>query len=312
MLNRLNLAQPASDLARLPASMQACAAMTSSITLTLRETPLMPGLYLVATPLGNLSDITLRALETLLSCELILCEDSRVSAKLLRHYGIAKALKRYDDYSDAGKRADILEQLSSKAIALISDAGTPLINDPGFKLARDAIAAGHRVDALPGPSAPILALMLAGLPTDRFSFSGYLPSKAQARQAACAQMAKTRHTQIVFESVHRISASLVDLAAAMGERPAAICREMTKKFQEVDRGTLADLAQRWVDRPAKGEFVVVIGPALEEGPVDIDAAIAAAIADGLSVKEAAAAVAKETGAPKRSVYQRALELKDDR
>lgn len=246
-----------------------------------------------------------------MSCDTLYCEDSRVSVKLLRHYGIAKAVRRYDDHSDEGQRSRIIEALDDQAVALISDAGTPLINDPGFKLVRGAIAAGKRVHAAPGPSAPILALTLSGLPTDRFSFSGYLPNKAGARQAACAQMASVLHTQVVFESVHRINASLQDLANAMGHRPAAICREMTKTFEEVDRGTLDDLAKRWAKRPAKGEFVIVIGPR-ETAPdtLDIDAAIKAALASGLSVKEAAAKIAQQSGAPKRGIYQAALAIKN--
>lgn len=262
------------------------------------------------TPLGNLSDITIRALEVLLSCDVLYCEDSRVSSKLLRHYGIAKAVRRYDDHSHEGQRGAIIETLGSSAVALISDAGTPLINDPGFKLARDAIAAGMRVHALPGPSAPILALTLSGLPTDRFSFSGYLPNKAAARKTACARMAKVAHTQIVFESVHRIAASLVDMASAMGARDAAICREMTKTYEEVDRGTLSALAQRWASKPAKGEFVVVIGPAAgEPAPLDLEGAIKDALKDGAPVKEVAAQLAKDSGTPKRDIYQMALAIK---
>lgn len=287
--------------------------MPDSVNITLRPQRLAPGLYLVPTPLGNLSDITLRALEALLSCDVLYCEDSRVSAKLLRHYGIAKALRRYDDHSAAASREGIIESLDSQVVALISDAGTPLINDPGFKLARDAIAAGKPVIALPGPCAPILALTLSGLPTDRFSFSGYLPNKAHARQAACAQMAKIAHTQIVFESVHRIAASLADLAAAMGERQAAVCREMTKTYEEADRGTLSELAQRWAARPAKGEFVVVIGPAEEaEQSIDIEAALKTALDSGLSVKEAASALAEQTGLPRRDLYKAAQAIKDAR
>lgn len=262
------------------------------------------------TPLGNLSDITIRALEILLSCDTLYCEDSRVSRKLLRHYGIAKAVRRYDDHSNEGQRDSIIDALDSSAVALISDAGTPLINDPGFKLARDAIAAGKKVHALPGPCAPILALTLSGMPTDRFSFSGYLPNKAAARQSACAQMAQVAHTQIVFESVHRIAASLSDMASAMGSRDAAICREMTKTYEEVDRGTLSALAQRWASKPAKGEFVVVIGPSAgETAPLDLEGAITDALTNGAPVKEVAAQLARESGMPKRDIYQMALAIK---
>lgn len=284
--------------------------MTQSIDLHLRPTQLSPGLYLVPTPLGNLGDITIRALEVLLSCDTLYCEDSRVSSKLLRHYGIAKAVRRYDDHSNEGQRSAIIGTLGSSAVALISDAGTPLINDPGFKLARDAIAAGNHVHALPGPCAPILALTLSGLPTDRFSFSGYLPNKAAARKAACTQMAMVAHTQIVFESVHRIAASLHDMASAMGARDAAICREMTKTYEEVDRGTLSALAQRWASKPAKGEFVVVIGPAaIEPAPQDLEGAIKDALKAGAPVKEVAAQLAKDSGMAKRDIYQMALAIK---
>ncbi|MEM6684072.1 MAG: SAM-dependent methyltransferase, partial [Pseudomonadota bacterium] len=210
----------------------------------------------------------------------------------------------------AAAREAIIARLDSQALVLISDAGSPLINDPGFKLARDAIAAGKSLTALPGASAPILALSLSGLPTDRFSFYGYLPNKQIARQAVCDDLARVKHTQIVFESVHRIQASLLDLAAAMPERPAAVCREMTKTYEEIDRGSLTDLAMRWRNRPAKGEFVIVIGPApADVAAGDITGALKAAFAEGMSVKQAAAAIAQDTGSPKRQVYQAALAMK---
>jgi len=285
--------------------------MGNTLTFSISEAKLSPGLYLVPTPLGNLADMTVRALEVLMRCDVIYCEDTRISQKLLRHYGIAKALRRYDDHSDETLREAIINDLDDNAIALISDAGTPLINDPGFKLARDALAQGKALTALPGPCAPILALSLSGLASDRFTYYGYLPNKQKARQDACARMAKIAHTQIVFESVHRIAASLADMASAMGDRPAALCREMTKTYEEIDRDSLDTLATRWANKPAKGEFVIVIGPqSAQTGEVDIDAALKAAFAQGMSVKEAAAAVAKDSGMPKRQVYQAALALKD--
>ncbi|MEM6834495.1 MAG: 16S rRNA (cytidine(1402)-2'-O)-methyltransferase [Pseudomonadota bacterium] len=278
-----------------------------SQSLSLSKAPLTPGLYIVPTPLGNLRDITLRALDVLSSVGRVYCEDTRVTAKLLRHYGITAALSRYDDHAGESQRGDILAHAETHAIALVSDAGTPLINDPGFKLAREAIAAGLTVTALPGPSAPLLALTLSGLATDQFSFFGYLPSKAGARQAFCTKLARLEHTLIVFESVHRIAAGLAALADAMPDRPAAVCREMTKLYEEVDHGTLAVLAERWAARAAKGEFVIVIGPA-QKPQVDPTLQLKEALADGLSVREAAKLVAKETGASRSTLYEEALAL----
>ncbi|MEM7569429.1 MAG: 16S rRNA (cytidine(1402)-2'-O)-methyltransferase [Pseudomonadota bacterium] len=242
-----------------------------------------------------------------------MCEDTRSTAKLLRHYGMDAALARYDDHASESHRQSILERLGSEAIGLVSDAGTPLINDPGFKLARDAAAAGHAVHALPGPCAPILALTLSGLPTDTFTFAGYLPNKAAARAKACATLAKIPHTLVVFESVHRIAASLTDLASAMGDRDAALCREMTKLYEEVDRAPLPELAARWADKSAKGEFVIVIGPGeapqqSDEG--NMDDKLRSAMAAGLSMKDAVSTVAEQTGTPRKQVYQRALALRD--
>ncbi|MEO0412199.1 MAG: 16S rRNA (cytidine(1402)-2'-O)-methyltransferase [Pseudomonadota bacterium] len=284
--------------------------MVARLSLSLDPADLSPGLYLVPTPLGNLRDITLRALETLMGCDVLLCEDTRMTAKLLRHYGIDAAAQRYDDHASEGQRRMVLDRLESEAVALVSDAGTPLINDPGFKLARDALAEGKAVHALPGPSAPILALTLSGQPTDTFTYGGYLPNKAGARAKACARLAQISHTIIVFESVHRVAASLADLAQAMGERPAALCREMTKVYEEVDRAPLNDLAARWAERPAKGEFVIVIGPGGAEESVDIDTLLAQALAAGQSVKEAVQSVTAQTGAPRKAVYQAALAQRD--
>lgn len=246
-----------------------------------------------------------------MACDTILCEDTRMTAKLLRHYGIDGATRRYDDHANESQRETILTRLGTEAIALVSDAGTPLINDPGFKLARDAIAAGRSVHAVPGACAPILALTLSGLPTDRFTFAGYLPNKAAARAKACSELAAVTHTLIVFESVHRIDKSLADLAAAMGERDAAVCREMTKLYEEIDRGALPMLASRWADRPAKGEFVIVIGPAAEDaGTPDLESLSLEALRSGMSVKDAVEAITAKTGAARKAVYQAALAARE--
>jgi 16S rRNA (cytidine1402-2'-O)-methyltransferase len=271
-----------------------------------------PGLYLVATPIGNLGDITLRALETLAGADLIACEDTRVTKRLLDRFAIATPLTPYHDHNAATARPKLLEKLGAgAAIALVSDAGTPLISDPGFKLVRDASQAGIAVTALPGASSVLSALCVAALPTDRFFFEGFLPSKAAARRTRIAALAKIDATLVLFESGARIAEALEDLAGAIGDREAAICREMTKLHEEVLRGGIADLSRRSGSLETRGEFVVVIAPPetadTAMSDAELDEALSAALALR-SVKDAVAEVTAISGRGKREVYARALEL----
>src|SRR3954465_11186042 len=221
----------------------------------------VPGLYLVATPIGNLGDITLRALETLAGVDIIACEDSRITRRLTERYAISAQLKPYHEHNAAAARPKILEQLAQgAAVALVSDAGTPLISDPGFKLVREACAAGHQVTALPGPSSVLTALSVAALPTDRFFFEGFLPPKQVARRARLAELSRIDATLVMFESGNRIGDTLADLADIMGTRDAAICRELTKLHEEIRRAPVAELAALADTLETRGEFVLVIGP----------------------------------------------------
>src|SRR5204862_5529208 len=219
-----------------------------------------PGLHLVATPIGNLGDITLRALETLGGVDIIACEDTRITRRLTERYGITAVLKPYHEHNAALARPKILEKLAQgAAIALVSDAGTPLISDPGFKLVREVCAAGHQVIALPGPSSVLAALAVAALPTDRFFFEGFLPSRETARRARLAELARIDATLVMFESGNRVQDTLADLADIMGARDGAVCREMTKLHEDIRRAPLAELARSDATLETRGEFVLVIG-----------------------------------------------------
>ncbi len=271
-----------------------------------------PGLHLVATPIGNLRDVTLRALEALAAADVIACEDTRVTRKLLDHYGIETPLTPYHEHNAAEARPRLLGRLGDGgAVALVSDAGTPLISDPGYKLVRAVQEAGFAVTALPGASAVLTALGVAGLPTDRFFFEGFLPPREGARRARLGELARIPATLVVFESGPRLAASLADLAAVLGPREAAVCRELTKRFEEVRRGDLAALAQYYATADApRGEIVVVTAPPAEEAPPEaeeVDALLRQALARA-SVKDAVAEVAAATGLARRDVYQRALAL----
>ena len=273
---------------------------------------LAAGLHLVATPIGNLRDITLRALEVLAAADLIACEDTRVSRKLLDHYGISTPLTPYHEHNAAEARPKLLARLAAgEAVALISDAGTPLISDPGYKFARDARDAGHTVTALPGASASLAALASSGLPTDRFMFEGFLPAKQSQRQTRISALAHIPATLILFESGPRLAAALADLAAGLGPREAAICRELTKLHEEVRRGDLATLAQAYAQgAETRGEIVIVIAPPGKEKALDeseVDALLRGALGRG-SVKDAVSEVASATGRPRREIYRRALAL----
>ena len=271
-----------------------------------------PGLYLVATPIGNLGDITLRALETLAGVDTIACEDTRITRRLTERYGITARLAPYHEHNAAEMRPRILAQLAEGgSVALVSDAGTPLISDPGFKLVREVCAAGHGVTALPGPSSVLAALSVAALPTDRFFFEGFLPPKQAARRARLTELSRRDATLVLFESGSRVQESLADLAAVMGARSAAICREMTKLHEEISRGTLAELALSADTLETRGEFVLVIGPQAEGSQAMTHEAIDSLLRDRLnrdSLKDAVAHAVEVSGRPRRELYARALEL----
>lgn len=272
-----------------------------------------PGLYLVATPIGNLDDITLRAMKILRGADLIACEDTRVTGKLLQLLGIeAPRLTPYHEHNADRARPMLLAQLrEGKVVALVSDAGTPLISDPGYRLVRDVVAEGLPVTSAPGASAVLTALQLSGLPSDRFLFAGFLPNKGGARRSALEELARTPATLVFYESPHRLADSLTDMAACLGAREVAVARELTKLYEEVRRGTLAELAAHYQEAGGpKGEVVIVVGPpAPAEAPTaqDIDALLVQALAS-MSARDAAAAVATATGLPKREVYARAIEM----
>ena len=270
-------------------------------------------LGLVATPIGNLGDISPRAADYLKSADAIACEDSRITIRLLQHLGLKKPLLTYHDHNAEEMRPKLLARVAAgERVALVSDAGTPLISDPGFKLVREAAAQGLKVTALPGPSAPLMALILSGLPTDRFLFLGFLAPKSAARRAELEEVATLRASLILFETAPRLVQALDDLLTVLGDRPAAVARELTKMFEEVRRGTLRELHDHYAEAgPPKGEIVIVVGPPMADAPAagdDLDAALRKALG-AMRVKEAAEAVAAATGRPKRLVYQRALELK---
>ena len=276
--------------------------------------PLPPGLYIVATPIGNLGDITARGAETLRGAALILAEDKRVSAKLLAHIGAKAQMIAYHDHSDDSTRARIVAEAAAKPVALISDAGTPLISDPGYKLVRAVRDAGVAVHTLPGPCAAIAALTLAALPTDRFLFAGFLPAKAKARGEAIAELAGLRASLVFYESGPRLGESLAALAAGLGTRDAAVIREISKLHEETVTGTLAELAERYAIQPPRGEIVIVVGPpgeVAEASEEALDAALRDALAT-LSPSRAAAEVAALLGVPKKRAYARALALADPR
>jgi 16S rRNA (cytidine1402-2'-O)-methyltransferase len=276
------------------------------------EGKLDAGLFIVATPIGNLRDITLRAIDTLKDADAIACEDTRVTRRLLSALDIDSTLLTYHEHNAAKMRPRLIDRMRNGAsIALVSDAGTPLISDPGFKLVRACHEAEIAVTALPGPSAVMTGLVLSGLPTDRFQFCGFLPSRRGARRAMLETVAAIDATLVFFESARRLPDTLVDMADLLGARDAAVTRELTKLFEEVRHGDLVTLAALYEDNPPKGEVVIVVGaPGDSDGEVDIDAMLRGALAD-MSVRDAAATVATASGAPRRDVYQRALAIAKD-
>lgn len=276
-----------------------------------------PGLVLVATPIGNLGDLSPRALATLRDADAVLCEDSRVTGGLLARHGIAATMIPLHDHNEAAQAPRLIGRMKSgERFALVSDAGTPLVSDPGYRLVREAIAAGVAVSAVPGPNAAVMALLLSGLPPHPFLFLGFLPARAGPRAAEVARLRQVERaglaaTAVFFEAPHRLAEALAALAEGLGaDRPATVAREMTKRFEEVRRGTLGDLAAHYAAQEARGEICIVVGPAAEEaaGQDELDARLRAALAAGLSLRDAAASVAEATGARKREVYRRALEL----
>ena len=279
------------------------------------QSPLLPGLYVTATPIGHAQDITLRALGVLGECDAIAAEDTRVTAKLLAIHGIAKPLFAYNDHNAARERPRILSRLHrGLRIALVSDAGTPLVSDPGYKLVREALAENIRVEAIPGASALLAALILSGLPSDRFLFGGFLPARSGERRTALGQFKAVPATLVFFESPQRLAESLSDMRHVLGPRNAAVCRELTKFHEEVRRGDLADLAAATPQEPApKGEITIVVGPPGAEAPdcARIDSLLSRALAF-MPVRAAAELVAEAVDAPRRDIYARALELKSER
>jgi 16S rRNA (cytidine1402-2'-O)-methyltransferase len=275
--------------------------------------PMSPGLYLVATPIGNLGDITVRGLAVLARADVIYCEDTRHSRTLLQHFAIRAPLKSYHEHNAAAQRPRIMEELAAGArVALITDAGTPLVSDPGYKLVREAVDHGYAVHSLPGASAVLCALASAGLPTDSFHFAGFLPPKSAARQARLAEIKRIDATLVFYEAPSRVAEALADLVAVLGERPGVIARELTKLHEELDRGRLTELAHRFSQQAARGEYVILVGP--PESPDASDAAIEAALADALQdmrLKDAAKAVADALGVARGRVYDLGLKLKGE-
>ncbi len=275
--------------------------------------PISPGLHVVATPIGNLGDISLRALSTLAAAHLVVAEDTRVTKTLLAHYGVTTPLFAYHEHNAEAVRPRLLARLEAgQALALVSDAGTPLISDPGFRLVGEAVARGLTVTSVPGPSAVLAALVVAGLPTARFYFEGFLPSKSPARRQRIAELATIPGTLVFFESARRTAETIADLAAVLGPRDAAVARELTKMFEAVKRGTLDQLAAELAaTEPLRGEIVVLVGPPRDDAPAldgdVLDDRIRAALRT-LSVKDTAAVVSAATGQPRRKVYARAVEI----
>jgi 16S rRNA (cytidine1402-2'-O)-methyltransferase len=276
----------------------------------LMAAPLAPGLYVVATPIGNLADITLRALSVLARTHVLYCEDTRHSRTLLAHYGISRPTRPYHEHNAERERPRLLAELAAgRSVALISDAGTPLISDPGYKLVREVLAAGHPLVSLPGPSAPLAALASAGLATDAFLFAGFLPPRSKARQTRLGELKAVPATLVFFEAPSRLADSLADIAAVLGTREAAVARELTKLHEEVRRGTPAELAQWAAEAARKGEMVILVGPPVAEAVTDeaILARLEPLLAN-MSLSDAARAVAQDLGVPRSRAYDLALAL----
>ncbi|WP_234024814.1 16S rRNA (cytidine(1402)-2'-O)-methyltransferase [Tsuneonella amylolytica] len=273
--------------------------------------PLLPGLYIVATPIGNLGDITVRAADVLRACDGVACEDTRVTGKLMRHLGASKPLWRYDDHASERDRARLVESMHTRAVALVSDAGTPLVSDPGYRLVREARAAGIPVTTLPGPCAALAGLTLSGLPNDRFLFAGFLPVKDKARSDMLADLARVPATLVFYETAPRLTKALAAIGRVLPGREVAVARELTKLHEECRTGSVADLADHYAAHPPKGEIVLLVSPPVErEESVDADAMLREALADQ-KPSQAAAQVARATGLDRKALYARALELRGE-
>ncbi|MCV0383381.1 MAG: 16S rRNA (cytidine(1402)-2'-O)-methyltransferase [Erythrobacter sp.] len=272
--------------------------------------PLSPGLYIVATPIGNLGDITLRAIETLRRCEGVACEDTRVTGKLLKHLGISKPMWRYDDHSESRDRGRLVDSMRTRAVALVSDAGMPLVSDPGYRLVNDARTEGISVTVVPGASAAIAGLAVSGLPNDRFLFAGFLPSKDKARREVLEELAGIDATLIFYETAPRLRKSLAQIGATLPDREIAVARELTKLHEECRRGLSAGLIAWFEAHPPKGEIVLLLGPPVpvHSDDADIDALLWEALETN-KPSQAAAQVAKRTGADRKALYARALEMR---
>ena len=272
---------------------------------------LAPGLYIAATPIGNLGDITMRAADALARCDAVACEDTRVTRKLMTHLGLSKPLWRYDDHSDDDARARLIAAMHDKAIVLVSDAGTPLVSDPGYRLVREARAEGIAVTSLPGPSAPVMALTLSGLPNDRFLFAGFLPAKDKARRDVLEELVGLRATLVFFETAPRLTKALATIGEVLAGREVAVARELTKRFEECRSGSVDDLIAHYTANPPRGEIVLLIGPPGETvtDAGDADALLLQALAT-LKPSQAAGQVAKATGLDRKLLYARAMELRE--
>lgn len=271
---------------------------------------LSPGLYIVATPIGNLGDITLRAVETLRGVSAVACEDTRLTGRLLNHLGFKKRLIRYDDHAGERDRDQLLTLMAQEPVALVSDAGTPLISDPGYRLVRAARERGIAVTSLPGPSAAVVALTMAGLPSDRFLFAGFLPNKDKARRDVLAELAAVPATLVFYETAPRLGDALAAIEAVLPGREVAVARELTKAFEECRTGAPAELIAHYEANPPRGEIVLLVGPPVATAPdeADVDALLRAAL-ETEKPSQAAAQVAKATGLDRKALYARALELK---
>jgi len=271
---------------------------------------LSPGLYIVATPIGNLGDVTRRAADVLARCDAVACEDTRVTRKLIQHLGLSKPLWRYDDHASEEHRTKLVGAMRDKAVALVSDAGTPLVSDPGYKLVHEARAAGIAITSLPGPSAPVMALTLSGLPSDRFLFAGFLPPKDKARGETLAELAGVKATLVFFETAPRLAKSLVAIAEVLPDREVAVARELTKLYEECRAGTAEELIAHYEAHPPRGEIVLLVSPPVE-AVADVGHADTLLLEALLTQKpsQAAAQVARATGLDRKQLYARALELK---
>jgi len=271
---------------------------------------LSPGLYIVATPIGNLGDITLRAVETLRAVAAVACEDTRITGKLLHHLEIKQRLIRYDDHADEAARERLLALMAAEPVALVSDAGTPLVSDPGYRLVREARERGVAITSLPGPCAAVMGITLSGLPSDRFLFAGFLPSKDKARGDVLGELASVPATLVFYETAPRLIDSLEAIAAVLPGREVAVARELTKMFEECRPGSPADLIAHYAAHPPRGEIVLMVGPPLAESftMADAEALLRAELAHA-KASQAVAAVAKRTGLDRKELYALAMRLK---